>query len=196
MIDKDIVSITRSLRRSHTFSRDATQAVFLAYLDVIEDIEITILERIKENHFEDPDLVARITAYFIEEIAGDIDKPASRFLALVEKFALKKPGMQKGEGLGLLGLGDLLVNYMADLEDHLRANAMARCGRRELTRNDRDQIVLSMTSAIYPHCKPTIFPKNTIGSAAKKIFEGVIKLGISYECTKHLNRSISIRRTL
>ena len=81
---------------------------------------------------------------------------------------------------------------MAELEDHARANAMARCGRFNLSRNDKAQIVSSMVLAIYPHCKTLTFPKNVVGVTIEKILGGLINYGIRYECMKHLNKSISI----
>jgi hypothetical protein len=98
--------------------------------------------------------------------------------------------------LGLLTLFDFLVNYMSDLEDHVRADAIARCGQRNLTPNDKTQIVSSMVLAIYPYCKTITFPKNAIGSIGEKIYEYTIKFGIKYLCTRRINRSIAISRAL
>lgn len=85
---------------------------------------------------------------------------------------------------------------MADLEDHARANAMARCGQCRLTQNDKALIVTSLVEGIYPHCKTMVFPKNGIGSAVEKVFETMIKFGIAYLSTRHVNKSISLSQDL
>jgi hypothetical protein len=81
---------------------------------------------------------------------------------------------------------------MADLEDQVRARAMAKCGQRIFTQSDKAQIISSMVSALYPYCKTMSFPKNVIGRAGEKTFKELNKFGIRYECTKHFNRSIAI----
>jgi hypothetical protein len=198
---RNILSITRSLKRSHTFTPDAHQTLFSIYLDILEDIQGVILERLENNRFEEPYFVACITACFIQEIADDIlNQSKSRILALIAEFQSKnsmpEQQIKKTARLSLSALFDFLINYMSDTEDHVRANAMAKCGQRHLTQNDKAQIVSSLVLAIYPHCKTIIFPKNVIGSIAEKIIEGIIKFGIKYVSTKHVNKSISICQTL
>ncbi len=199
---RNILSTARSLRCSPSIIQQnaATQTIFSIYLDIIKDIETVILERLKDNRFEDPYLVACITAYFVQEIANDVaNRTNSQFLGLIEKFASKNSisaEQMKNARIGLWALFDFVVNYMSDLEDHVRANAMARCGQRNLTRKDKAQIVSSMVLAIYPHCKTMIFPRNPIGITVEKIVEAFIKVGIKYLCTKHINRSIAICRAL
>jgi hypothetical protein len=190
---RNILSITRSLKH-RAFAPDI-QALSSIYFDIIGDIQATILERLKDSRFEEPYFVACITAGFIQEIADDIEKHPSRILALMNEFQSKNP-MPINTELGLRALFDFLINYMADTEDQLRANAMARCGHCNLTQNDRAQIVSSLVSAIYPHCKTISFPKNIIGGVAEKIVGGIIRLGIRYVSAKHVNRSISICQTL
>lgn len=193
---RSILSITRSLKRSQPFSQDASQRLFSIYLDIIEDIEIMILDKLKNNQFEDPYFVASTTARFIQEIADDIaNRLASRFLDQIEKFASKNHMSTKDGKLGLWTLFDFLVNYMADTEDHARANAMAKCGKCHLSQNDKAQIVSSLVLGILPHCKTITFPKNVIGGPVEKLIEGIIKVGIKYLSTKHVNRSISICQT-
>jgi hypothetical protein len=197
---RDILSITRSLKRSHLIADVTSQTILSVYLDIILDIETVILEGLRDNLFDDPYLVARTTGYFIQEIADDMANPSkSRFLDLIEEFAsthsLSSQQIMNAR-LGLLTLFDFLVNYMSDLEDHVRADAIARCGQRNLTPNDKTQIVSSMVLAIYPYCKTITFPKNAIGSIGEKIYEYTIKFGIKYLCTRRINRSIAISRAL
>lgn len=192
---RNILVITRSLKRSHAVP-DASQALFSVYFGIIEDIQSEILKRLKNNLFEEPYFVACITAYFIQEIADDMQNQESRFLARIAEFRSKNPMPEQQARLGLRTLFDFLINYMANMEDHVRARAMAKCGQCRLTQNDRAQIVSSLVSGIYPHCKTTTFPKNAVGSMVEKIVEGIIKLGIRYVSAKHVNRSISMSQTL
>ena len=192
---RNILPITRSLKRFHTLNDP--QALTSTYFGIIEDIQVEILERLKNNRFEEPYFVACITASFIQEIADDMQSQSSRFLDLILNFQSKNPkSEQQTARLGLRALFDFLINYMADTEDHVRANAMAKCGQRHLTQNDKAQIVSSLVLAIYPHCKTMIFPKNAVGSIVEKVAEGIIKFGIRYVSAKHVNRSISICQTL
>jgi hypothetical protein len=197
---RNILSITRSLKRSPTFTPNAPQTLFSIYFDIIEDIQGMILERLKNNRFEEPYFVACITACFIQEIADDIQNQSkSHFLELIAECQSKNSMSEqqtKTTRLSLWALFDFLINYMSDMEDHVRANAMAKCGQCHLTQNDKAQIVSSLVLAIYPHCKTIIFPKNVIGSIVEKIIEGMIKFGIKYVSIKHFNKSISICQTL
>jgi len=189
---RNILPITRSLKRSQT--------LLSIYSDIIEDIQGIILERLKNNRFEEPYFVACITACFIQEIADDIQNESkSHFLDLIAEFQSKHSISEqqvKTARLSLWALFDFLINYMSDMEDHVRANAMAKCGQSHLTQNDKAEIVSSLVLGIYPHCRTIVFPKNVIGSIVEKIIEGIIKLGIKYVSTKHVNKSISICQTL
>ena len=197
---RNILSITRSLKRFHTFTSNSPQTLFSIYFDIIEDIQGIILERLKNNRFEEPYFVACITACFVQEMADDIQNQSkSHILDLIAEFQSKNsmPEQQaKAARLSLWALFDFLINYMSDMEDYVRANAMAKCGQCHLTQNNKVQIVSSLVLAIYPHCKTIIFPKNVIGSTVEKIIEGMIKFGIKYVSTKHVNKSISICQTL
>lgn len=197
MDTRNVLSTTRSLRLSHTLVPNTSEALVSIYLDIIQDIQTRIVDRLEGNQFEEPYFVACITERFIQEIADDIQDPSkSRFLGRMAEFQSKNPISEQQPRLGLRALFDFLINYMSDMEDHARANAMARCGQRRLTQNDRAQIISSLVLAIYPHCKTITFPRNAIGSIAEKISEGIIKLGIRFVTTKHINRSISICQTL
>jgi len=196
---RKILSIARSLKHSQTFPRDAPPTVFSIYFDIIEDIQGKILERLQNNLFEDPYFVTCTTTCFIQDIADDIQNYSSNFLDRIAEFQSKHSMSEqqiKTATLGLRALFDFLINYMSDMEDHVRANAMAKCGQCRLTRNDKAQIVSSLASAIYPYCKTIIFPKNTVGGVLEKIVERIIKFGIKYVSTKHINKSISISQTL
>lgn len=191
---RSILAITRSLK--HSPPAGAPARLFSIYFEIIEDIQLAILKRLEDNRFEEPYFVACITTCFIQEIADDLNRPKSRFLDLMTGFQSKSPVPENAARLGVRALFDFLINYMADTEDHVRANAMAKCGQCHLTQNDKAQIVSSLVSAIYPHCKTTTLPRNSIGNIAEKIVGGIIKLGIRYVSTKHVNRSISISQAL
>lgn len=195
---RNILSIARSLKSSNAFTPDTPQTVLSIYFSIIGDIQVKILERLQNNRFEEPYFVASVTECFIQEIAKDIQNRPSNFLDRIAEFQSKNSmhDQQSNAKLNLWTLFDFLVNYMADMEDHVRANAMAKCGQRSLTRNDKAQIVSSLVLAIYPYCKTMVFPKNVIGSIIERITESIIKLGIKYVSTNHINKSISICQTL
>gem|GEM_PF-7032219 len=102
----------------------------------------------------------------------------------------------KNAGLGLWELYDFLVNYMSDIEDLARAKAIAKCGQCHLTQSDKNQIISSLVSGIYPHCRKVALSRNIIGRAIDRVIERALKLGIRYICTKHVEQSISIAKTL
>lgn len=193
---RDIFSIIRSLKSPP----ESLGALFLKYLEIIEDIEKAILEGIKDNLFEDPCLVACMTANFIQEIADDVlSRQTSRFLDRLAEFqsdhSLSEEQIENAR-LGLWELYDFLVNYMSDIEDLARANAIAKCGQCHLTQNDKNQIISSLVSGIYPHCRTMALPRNIIGRTIDRVIERALKFGIRYICTKHVNLSISIAGTL
>jgi hypothetical protein len=202
---RDVLATTRSLQQSFLVIGDAavtvaTQRLFSLYFDIIGDIERSILERLRDNKFEDPYFVACITLYFIQGIASDIRyRPKSRFIPLIQEFASKHAiSAQQAQNakFGLWAIFDFLVNYMANLEDEVRGRAMASCGQRVFTPKDKALIVSSMVSALYPYCKTMNFPKNAIGGFGEKIFEVLLKFGIKYECTQRLNKSVAICQTI
>lgn len=197
---RSILSITRSFKRSHTFTPNAPQTLFSTYFDILEDIQGMIIERLENNQFDEPYFVACITAGFIQEIADDLQNQSKSYmLDLIAEFQLKNSLSEqqiKTARLSLWALFDFLINYISDMEDRARANAMAKCGQCHLTQNDKTQIVSSLVLAIYPYCKTIIFPTNVIGSGIEKIVEGMIKFGIRYVSTKHINKSISMSETL
>jgi hypothetical protein len=168
----------------------------LEYLEIIEDIEKAILEGLEKNLFEDPCLVECITANFIQEIADDVHTPqASRFLHRLAEFQLDhclSEEQIQNAGLGPWQLFDFLVNYMSDIEDVARANAIAKCGQRYLTLVDKNQIISCLVSAIYPHCRTAALPRNIIGRTIDRVIEKALKLGIRYLCARHINKSMSM----
>jgi hypothetical protein len=196
---RNILAITRSLKPSDTPNPNTPHSLISIYLDIIENIQVMILERLKNNRFEEPYFITRITEFFIQEIADDIQNQSkSHFLDKIAKFQSKNSmsGEKKSSKLGLLALFDFLINYMSDMEDRARATAMARCGQCHLNQNDKTLIISSLVLAIYPYCKTINFPKNLAGNIIGKMVDGVIKIGIKYLCTSHVNRSISICQTL
>jgi hypothetical protein len=175
---RKILSTTRSLRLSPALAPNISQTLLSTYFDIIHDIQAMILERLERNGFEESYFVACITLGFIQEIANDMkDQSKSRFIDRIAEFQAKNPA-SKQTRLGLRPLFDFLINYMADLEDHARANAMARCGQRRITRHDKSQIISSLVLAIYPYCNTISFSRNVIGSVAGKITGSIIKLEI------------------
>jgi hypothetical protein len=197
---RNILSITRSLKSSLASPSNDPQMLSSIYFDIIGDIEIEILERLKNNRFEEPYFVTCITACFIQGIADDIQNQSkSQFLRLIaecqSRYSISEQQIRTAR-LGLWMLFDFLINYMSDMEDHVRANAMAKCGQCQLTENDKAQIVSSLVMAIYPHCKTISFSKNAIGSTFEKIIQYMIKFGIKYVSAKHVKKSISICQAL
>ncbi len=194
---RKILSTTRSLKYSYALAPNISQTLVSNYFDIIEDIQRVILDQLESKLFEEPYFVGCITVGFIQEIFDDIQRQSkSSFLARIEEFQSKLPVSKQATRLGLWGIFDFLINYMSDLEDHARANAMARCGQHHLTQNDKALIISSLVLAIYPHCNTMSFPRNALGTIAEKVTGGMIKLGIRFTSTKHINRSISICRTL
>ena len=197
---RKIVSATESLKHSSTFTSTALQALSSIYFDIIKDIQREILERLENNKFEEPYFIACATTYFIQGIADDLqNRSRGRFLDLIAEYQARHPISEhqiRTARLGLRALFDFLINYMSDAEDHMRADAMAKCGQSRFTQNDKAQIISSLVSAIYPHCKMTPSPKNVLGSIAEKILGRIVRLGIKYVSTRHINRSVSICQAL
>jgi len=197
---REILSTTDLLKSSQRFADPTCKRVLSIYTDIIKDIEIQIIEGLKDDLFDEPYFVARTTAGFIQQIYTDIENDStSRFRPLIEEFVSKNPGLRlqanNGE-LGLLALFDFLVNYMADPEDRARATAMVKCEYRNFTANDRSIILSALVSGILPHCMTFMTPTNAIGRKTSALVQRLLKVGIKYVCAKHVDRSISICRAM
>jgi len=189
---RDILATTDLLKSSQKFADPACRRVLSIYTDIIKDIEICIIEGLKDNRFDEPYYVARTTAGFVQQIYNDIENDSvSQFRVLIEEFVSKNPALglkAVNEKLGLWTLFDFLVNYMADPEDQARATAMVKCEYRNYTANDRSIILSALVSGILPHCMTAINRKTTA------LVERLLKVGIKYVCAKHVDKSISISR--
>lgn len=195
---RDILSTTDLLKSSQRFADPTSKRVLSIYADIIKDIEIRIIEGLKDNQFDEPYFVARTTAGFIQQIYDDIENDsASQFRPLIDEFVSKNPGLglrSDNEKLGLRALFDFLVNYMADPEDQARAIAMVKCKYRNFTANDRSIILSALVSGILPHCMTIAHSTNAISRKTSALVERLFKVGIRYVCAKHVDRSISICR--
>ena len=197
---RNILIITRSLKRSHTLIPKTSEPILSIYLDILEGIQTKIIERLKNNKFEEPYFVACVTELFIQGLAEELhSQTKSDIRDLITEFQLKNHISEqemRSSKLNLSILYDFVINQMSELEDYVRAKAMVESGQRNLTQNDKNQIVSSLVLTIYEHAKIIKFPKNIIGNISGKIVEDIIKLGIKYISTKHINKSISICQTL
>jgi hypothetical protein len=195
---REILSTTDLLKSSQRFVDPTSKRVLSSYADIIKDIEIRIIEGLKDNQFDEPYFVARTTAGFIQQIYNDIESDsASQFRPLIEEFVSKNPSLRlhaNNEELGLLELFDFLVNYMADSEDEARATAMVKCEYRNFTANDRSIILSALVSGILPHCMTFAPPTTAIRRKTSALVERLLKAGIKYVCAKHVDKSISICR--
>lgn len=193
---RDILSTTDLLKSSQKFADPACRRVLSIYTDIIKDIEICIIEGLKDKRFDEPYFVARTTAGFVQQIYNDIENDsASQFRALIEEFVSKNPALglkANNEKLGLWALFDFLVNYMADPEDQARATAMVKCEYRNYTANDRSIILSALVSGILPHCMTFAPPTNAINRKTSVLVERLLKVGIKYVCAKHVDKSISL----
>ncbi|HKU49721.1 MAG TPA: hypothetical protein VJP79_07205 [Nitrososphaera sp.] len=196
---REILSSTDALKASHTFQDPASKRVLSIYADIIRDIEIQIIEGLKDKRFDEPYFVARTTAGFIQQIYRDIENgSASKFRHLIEEFVSKNPGLRlrlESEGnLGLRGLFDFLVNYIADPEDQARAAAMVKCEYRNFTAKDRTIILSALVSGILPYCMTFAGPNYAISRKAFALVERLLGIGIRYVCAIHIDKSIAICR--
>jgi len=170
------------------------------YLDIIKDIQINLLEKIKNNKFDDPFYIACTTRNFVKEIMNDLKNPeTSTINKQIAKFKLQNPSYEEkviGSKLDMHLLYDLIVNKMSNLEDNLRAIAMAKAGKSSFTQNDKNQILDSLVAEIHLHLKPSIFSNNIFGTLFGRIFEGIIKLVIKYIGMRHLDKSISFSKVM
>lgn len=191
---RDILSTTDLLKSSQRFADPTSKRVLSIYADIIRDIEIRIIEGLKDSRFDEPYFVARTTAGFVQQIYNDIEKDSSRFRPLIEEFVSKNPGLrlQADNELGLRALFDFLVNYMADPEDQARATAMVKCDYRNFTANDRSVVLSALVSGILPHCMTFAPSTNAISKRTSALIERVLRIGIRYVCAKHVDKSISI----
>jgi len=195
---REILSTTDLLRSSQRLADHTSRRVLSIYAHIIKDIEIHIIEGLKDNLFDEPYFVARTTARFVQQIYNDIENGSpSQFRPLIEEFVSKKPGLRRQANikeLGLLELFDFLVNYMADPEDQVRASAMVKCEYLNFTANDRSIILSALVSGILRNCMTFPSRTNSISRKAYALVERLLKVGIKYICAKHVDKSISICR--
>ena len=170
------------------------------YLDTIKDIQIDLIEQLKNNQFEDPYFVANTTANFVNEITKDLRQSARSCInKLIEEFQFENPTFQEqivSSKLGMKMSYRFIVDQMSQLEDKLRAKAMAEADQTRFTKHDKKRIIATLTSVIYDHTRTPAFPKNKIGIALGKITEKIITSGITLIALRHIEKSISIARTL
>lgn len=170
------------------------------YLDTIKDIQIHLIEQLKNKQFEDAYFVTNTTGNFVQEIMFDLQNPSnSKINKLIEEFYLKYPECDEqiiSSKLGIWMSYRFLVNQMSQLEDRLRANAMSKSGKTGFTKNDKRQIISTLTYVIYQHTKIPIFSKNRIFSPLVKISEKLIKVAIKQISIIHIEKSISISKSL
>ncbi len=170
------------------------------YLDTIKDIQINLIEQLKNNCFEDTSFVTNTTENFVHEIIDDLQYPSkSRISKLIAEFYIKYSECEKqiiSSKLGIILYYRFIVDQMSPLEDGLRANAMIKAGKTCFTKNDKRRIISTLTSVIYQHTRVPIFSTNRIFPPLDKIFQKLIKLGIKYISYRHIDKSISISKSL
>jgi hypothetical protein len=196
---REILATTELLKSLQGFADPRCELILSIYADIIKNIEIRIIEGLKDNRFDEPYFVARTTAGFVQQIFNDIENDsASQFRSLIEEFVSKHPDLKLQENnnkkLSLWALFDFLVNYMADPEDQARATAMINCEYRNFTANDRNTILSALVSGILPYCM-TVAPRtNAISKRISALIERLFQVGIKYVCAKHVDKSISMCR--
>ena len=170
------------------------------YLNIIKDIQISLLEQLENNQFDEPYFVASTTANFVREIMNDFQHPSKNHInKLIVEFQIQNPEYDKqriSSKLGMRASYDFFVNHMSDLEDSLRAVAMIKAGKARFTPHDKNQIVTTLTSVIYRHSHDTVFPSNMIGVLIGKGVEKLTCFGIRQIALKHINKSISLSNAL
>jgi len=170
------------------------------YFDIIKDIQINLLEKIKNNKFDEPFFIACTTSNFVKEITNDLKNPTkSQINRQITKLRLQNPLNEAKvieSKLDIPLMYDFLVNYMSNLEDNLRAFAMSKAGKSSFTPNDKNQIVETLVTVILAHSKALVVPKNIFGIMVDRLSERIIKIGMKYIGLRHLNNSISISKAL
>ena len=170
------------------------------YLNIIKDIQTSLLEQLKNNQFDEPYFIASTTANFVCEIMNDFQCPSKNHInKLIAEFQLQNPKCDKqilSSNLGMRMFYNFFVNQMSNLEDNLRSVAMVKAGKTYFTSNDKNQIVLTLTSVIYRHSQNMTFPNNVIGILIGNLIKKLIRLGIEKIALKHINKSISLSNAL
>ena len=170
------------------------------YLDTIKDIQISLIEQLKNDQFEDPFFVASTTANFVSEIIKDLKRSSNSHInELIEEFHKENPSCHEqiiSSKLGMIMSYRFIVGQMSQFEDRLRAKAMAKAGKTCFTKNDKKRIIDTLTSVIYNHTRIPVFSKYKFGVVVEKIAEKTIKFGVRLISLIHINKSISISRTL
>ena len=197
VIDTDeILETASALQCNH----GGVSSLHYVYLDIIKEVQIQIIEQLKNDQFDEPYFIARTTANFVQEIANDMQRPSkSSINKIISKFQSGHPGCEKqitSSQFGPQMMFDFMVNYVANLEDVMRANAMVKSGISTFTQNDKNHILSALASVIYRHSKMPTFPKNLIGTYIEKCIEKLIKFGIKRMGLKHINKSASLSRIL
>ena len=197
VIDTDeILEAASALQCNH----GGISSLHYVYLDIIKEVQVQIIEQLKNDQFDEPYFIARTTANFVQEIANDMQCPSkSSINKIISKFQSRHPDCEKqitSSQFGSRTMFDFMVNYVANLEDVMRANAMVKSGISTFTQKDKDHILSALASVIYLHSKMPTFPKNLIGTYAEKFIAKLIKFGIKQMGMKHINKSASLSRIL
>ena len=170
------------------------------YLNIIKDIQTSLLEQLKNNQFDEPYFIASTTANFVCEIMDDFQHPSKNHITkLITEFQLQNPKCDEqilSSNLGMRMFYNFFVNQMSNLEDNLRAIAMVKSCKTYFTANDKNQIITTLTSMIYRHSQNMIFPSNVIGILIENLVEKLISLGIKKIALKHINKFISLSNVL
>jgi len=194
---RDILDTVTMLKKDPFIVENYSQTHLCVYLDILEDIQKKILDLLKNNSFEEPYSVARVSALFIRGMASELQGKSQNSLLLdkITRFHKKNPISQEqiySSKLGLWSLYDFIVNQLADIEDKIRADAMRKCNVQNLTSKDKNQIILALVLSIYRHSALPRFPRNILGKNIEKIAEHITKSAIKHISKKHINKSISI----
>ena len=197
VIDTDeILEAASTLQCNH----GSISSLHYVYLDIVKEVQVQIIDQLKNDQFDEPYFIARTTANFIQEIANDMQCPSkSSINKIISKFQTRHSDCEKqitSSQFGPRMMFDFMVNYVANLEDVMRANAMVKSGITTFTQKDKDHILSALASVIYRHSKMPTFPKNLIGTYAEKFIEKLIKFGIKQMGLKHINKSASLSRIL
>ena len=197
IVDTDeILEAASALQCNH----GSISSLHYVYLDIIKEVQVQIIEQLKNDQFDEPYFIARTTANFVQEIANDMQCPSkSSINKIISKFQSRHSDCEKqitSSQFGPQMMFDFMVNYVANLEDVMRANAMVKSGISTFTQKDKDHILSALASVIYRHSKMPTFPKNLIGTYAEKFLEKLIKFGIKQMGLKHINKSASLSRIL